>query len=88
MCQKVELQLAQERPQWMKKRHKYALLIDKEQDYVMLLARRHLEALEYLQVGAVCVCVCVSLSIPVSFAVLSFCLSASLSLSLSLSKSA
>ena len=63
MCQKVELQLAQERPQWMKKRHKYALLIDTKEDDVMLLARRHLEALEYLQVGAVCVrervCVCV-----------------------------
>ena len=58
MCRKVELQLAQERPRWMKKRHKYALLIDKKEDYVMLLARRHLEALEYLQVGAVCVCVC------------------------------
>ena len=63
MCLKVELQLAQERLQWMEKHHKYALLIDTKEDYVMLLARRHLEALEYLQVGAVCVrervCVCV-----------------------------
>ena len=59
VCQKVELQLAQERPRWMKKRRKYALLIDKEENYVMLLAQRHLEALQYLQVGAVCVCVSV-----------------------------
>ena len=69
MCQKVELQLTQESPRWMMKRHKYALLIDTKEDCVMLLARRHLVALEYLQVGAVCVreregvcvsvCVCV-----------------------------
>ena len=55
MCQKVELQLTQESPRWMMKRHKYALLIDTKEDCVMLLARRHLVALEYLQVGAVCV---------------------------------
>ena len=57
MCQKLELHLAEEWPKWIMRRHKYALLIDGR--FVISLARRHLDALEYLQVGAICMCVCV-----------------------------
>ena len=61
MCRELELHLAKKRPEWITKRHKYALAIDGP--VVITLARRHLDALEYLQVVFACVrvyvCVCI-----------------------------
>jgi hypothetical protein len=42
------MELMRKRPDWMNKRHKYALLT--EGRVVICLARRHLDALKWLQV--------------------------------------
>ncbi|KAL8569951.1 hypothetical protein ACOMHN_056383 [Nucella lapillus] len=48
-CNEAELQLSKERPDWVRKRHKYALL--SEPNCVIFLARRHLDAVRFLQPG-------------------------------------
>jgi hypothetical protein len=47
-CNQLEMELMRKRPDWMNKRHKYALLT--EGRVVICLARRHLDALKWLQV--------------------------------------
>ncbi|KAK7091654.1 hypothetical protein V1264_009311 [Littorina saxatilis] len=47
ICNELEMQLRKRRPNWVGKRYKYALLQDGR--VVITLARRHLDALEYLQ---------------------------------------
>ncbi|KAK7480873.1 hypothetical protein BaRGS_00027874 [Batillaria attramentaria] len=47
ICKDLERDLAKKRPSWVNKRKKYALIKDGEA--VITIARRHLDALEYLQ---------------------------------------
>nr|KAG5695001.1 hypothetical protein BaRGS_024184 [Batillaria attramentaria] len=49
ICKDLERDLAKKRPSWVNKRKKYALIKDGEA--VITIARRHLDALEYLQPG-------------------------------------
>ena len=47
-CRKLEQDLHTQRPEWIHKRDRYAVITEK--DSVIMIARRHLDALEFLKV--------------------------------------